>query len=202
MIDFDSPDQSADDVTATIPVEPTKSSLHSRGELLQPPDDQHEVSFQVQRFDERGAFSLQSPEALLQAAHAWLELSTVNHPFSISIDQATDPPAKSGHLSVQNVDILPQSAASCGVGQSTPIFLRQPPRVDQYSLDLVPDRLLELVTSHRAVVAGGLPTKAVTISTGAAIISVVGWSVAAGEPTRHLSVERITTALADDQTLQ
>jgi hypothetical protein len=49
MIDLDSPDQSADDVAATIPVQLANSRSHPRGEFLEASDNQHEGSLEVER---------------------------------------------------------------------------------------------------------------------------------------------------------
>src|SRR4051794_32994677 len=59
MIDLDSPDQSADDIAAAVPVQLVNSRPHSRDELLQAPDSQHKVSLVFERLGERAPFALQ-----------------------------------------------------------------------------------------------------------------------------------------------
>jgi hypothetical protein len=86
MIDLDSPDQSADDVAAAVPVKLINSRPHTRGELLQAPNNQHEVSLAVELLGKRDPFTLQSAEALLEAADARFELRTVDDPLCVSIN--------------------------------------------------------------------------------------------------------------------
>ena len=202
MIDFDSPDQSAHDVAAAIPVQLANSGPHSRCELLEVPNDQNEISLEVERLDERDPFTFQSAETLLQAADARLELGAVDDPFRVSINQSVDTATEPRDLSIHAVDILSGSVASLGISNSTLVLLCDPRWVLQHSLDLRPNRLLELVAPDRTIVAGGLPAEAMSIGARAAVVAVVGGLSAANEPARHLPVERVTTAAADDQTLQ
>lgn len=90
MIDFDPPDQRANDIAAAVPVQLADPGPHS-GDELQAPDDQHEVSLEFEHLGARAPFALQPAETLFQAGDARLEFGAVDDPFGISINQSVDP---------------------------------------------------------------------------------------------------------------
>jgi hypothetical protein len=82
------------------------------------------------------------------------------------------------------------------------MFGRDPLRIIQNRHDLVPGSRLELVAADRAIVAGSMAAELVRVGADAAIVAVSRWLASADRAARHLAVECVTAAAADEEALQ
>ena len=90
MVDLHTFDQQADQVTTLVPVEGFELVADMASKVLQPSDQERQSGFQGSPIEQGSAAFLQTAEALAEPDKARLELSLVDDPFGIAVDQAVD----------------------------------------------------------------------------------------------------------------
>ena len=109
-------------------------------------------------------------DPLTEPGDARLEVGLVDQTLGIAVDQPAHPAAQLSDLGLDAGQII-----GCGVAHliQTPLVLRRDPaRILQHTLDLVPDRLVQPIRAHLRVCAQALAAEAVGIAAAAAVIGV------------------------------
>ena len=130
MVDLHTLDQQADQVTTLVPVESFELVADMTSKVLQPSDQERQGGFQGSPIEQGSAAFLQTTEALAEPDKARFELSLVDDPFGIAVDQALDAALQLGHLSFQSGQIDLLGAAIPHLVEAALIFGGQAVRFD------------------------------------------------------------------------
>jgi hypothetical protein len=201
-VDLDPPDQEADQPALLPPVELIEVLPDTRGERLEPPDDQRQLRAQPRPLDEPAPLLLQARQALPQPGDARLELGPLDQALGVAVDQPADPAPQPLQLGLDGRQVPRLEAAIPAAAEAPLVFRRDPARIAQQPLHLAPDGRLEEIGPDLRVVAHPLPAEAVAVGARAAVVRVAARLAGRRVPAARPPVAPVPAAPADHEALQ
>ena len=171
-VDLDALDQGPDQVALERPVDLGHPSVHLLREVLEPTDDQCQARSQGGLIPQGHGLLLPTRDPLPKARDARLELGLVDQAFGVAVDEPRDGAAQLRDLGLDDVEFRTIAPAPPRLVEAPLVLGRDPGRVPQQLLDLVPDRLVEPVGAHLRVRAHPLAAEAVGVAAAAAVVGV------------------------------
>src|SRR3954453_3418395 len=201
-VDLDALDQGPDQVALERPVDLGHPSLHPLREVLEPADDQRQGRPQGGLVPQGRGPLLPARDPLPQAGDARLELRLVDQAFGVAVDEPRHGAAQLRDLSFDHVELRTVAAAPPCLVEASFVLGRDPGRLPQQPLDLVPDRRVEPVRAHLRVRAHALAAEAVGVAAAAAVVGVGARLALRGRQADRLAVIGVAAPPADEQALQ
>src|SRR4051812_20667991 len=201
VVDLDALDQGPDQIALERPVDLGHRSPHALRDVLKPADDQRQCPPQGSVIPQGRGLLLPAFDPLPEAGDARLELGLVDQAVGVAVDEPRHGAAQLRDLSFDHVELRTVAAAPRLVEASF-VLGRDPGRVPQQPLDLVPDRRVEPVRAHLRVRAHALAAEAVGVAAAAAVVGVGARLALRGRQADRLAVIGVAAPPADEQALQ
>src|SRR5262245_23378231 len=163
-------DQRADQLPFPAPIRLCQPRSDLRRKVLQPPNNQAQVSVQGLLLGELLALRFHMGEPLAEPSDPGLELMLFNERISVTVDQPRQPLPQLAQLRFERG----QGRVPCGaVGvQPPPVFLRQPRGLGQQRTDLLPHRQIQQIRAYLGILTDPFAPKTVGISAQAPVIGI------------------------------
>src|SRR5215204_3191527 len=144
---------------------------------------------------------LEASHACLQASHAWLELTFLDHALRIAVDQTANTSPQNPHLLVELGDLLRTIRFLAHLAKAPIVLVDHALRGFQNSSDLLPDQRLQAITPNGSAVAHRRPAEPVGITSDAAVVAQVTFRPILPVPWGGLAVVCVAASTADGQAL-
>src|SRR4051794_22983014 len=202
VVDLDALDQGPDQIALERPVDLGHPSPHALREVLEPADDQRQCPPQGGLIPQGRGPLLPAFDPLPEAGDARLELGLVDQAVGVAVDEPRRGAAQLRDLSFDHVELRTVAAALPRLIKASFVLGRDPGRVPQQPLDLVPDRRVEPVRAHLRVRAHALAAEAVGVAAAAAVVGIGARLALRGPQADRLAVIGVPALPADEQALQ
>src|SRR3954449_11489930 len=202
VVDLDALDQGPDQIALERPVDLGHPSPHALREVLKPADDQRQCPPQGGLIPQGRGPLLPAFDPLPEAGDARLELGLVDQAVGVAVDEPRHGAAQLRDLGFDHVELRTVAAAPPRLVEASFVLGRDPGRVPQQPLDLVPDRRVEPVRAHLRVRAHALAAEAVGVAAAAAVVGVGARLALRGRRADRLAVIGVAAPPADEQALQ
>src|SRR4051794_791287 len=202
VVDLDALDQGPDQIALERPVDLGHPSPHALREVLKPADDQRQCPPQGSLIPQGRGLLLPAFDPLPEAGDARLELGLVDQAVGVAVDEPRHGAAQLRDPGFDHVELRTVAAAPPRLVEASFVLGRDPGRVPQQPLDLVPDRLIEPVRAHLRVRAHALAAEAVGVAAAAAVVGVGARLALRGRRADRLAVIGVAAPPADEQALQ
>src|SRR5690349_1115012 len=201
VVDLDALDQGPDQIALERPVDLGHPSPHALREVLEPADDQRQCPPQGSVIPQGRGLLLPAFDPLPEAGDARLELGLVDQAVGVAVDEPRHGAAQLRDLSFDHADLRTVAALPRLIKASF-VLGRDPGRVPQQPLDLVPDRRVEPVRAHLRVRAHALAAEAVGVAAAAAVVGIGARLALRGPQADRLAVIGVAAPPADEEALQ
>ncbi|HVI16964.1 MAG TPA: hypothetical protein VM712_01215 [Gaiellales bacterium] len=172
MIDLDALHQKPDQLATLMPAQVRQPVVHATGEILQPTKDERQ-GVPLRRVVPQG-FALRFPrlDPPPEASDPRLELGPLDQAFGIAVDQTTHAAAQLRKLRLDGCEGEAVRAIASRHLEPTLILRRDPRRVMQHLLDLLPDGGIQQIGAQRRVRAHAEALGAANVAAAAPVVGV------------------------------